>query len=89
MTVSADPILAALADELRAYPAPKDAQAEVIEAAVVVPLVLATPAGTLSFIGTTTVFGTPVDITLSELALETLFPADAATTQALRAALDA
>ena len=30
----------------------------------------------LSFISTTMVFGTPVDITLSELALETFFPAD-------------
>ena len=39
----------------------------------------------LSFISTTTVFGTPVDITLSELALETFFPADAATREALEA----
>jgi hypothetical protein len=31
------------------------------------------------------VFGTPVDITLQELALETFFPADAATAEALRA----
>ena len=33
---------------------------------------------------TTTIFGTPVDITLSEIALESFFPADAATAQALR-----
>ncbi len=92
VAVSADPVLAALAEELRAYPAPAGSLAgppvEPMEAAVVMPLVLATPADTLSFITTTTVFGTPVDITLSELALETLFPADAATAQALRAALD-
>jgi hypothetical protein len=45
--------------------------------------------GVLSFLSTTTVFGTPVDITLSELALETLFPADDATADALhRAAQD-
>jgi hypothetical protein len=31
------------------------------------------------------VFGTPVDVTLSELALETFFPADEATGQVLRA----
>ncbi len=85
VAVSADPVLAALADELRGYPAPPDAGHELTEPAVVVPLVLRTPAGTLSFISTTTVFGTPVDITLSELALETLFPADAATAAALRA----
>lgn len=38
----------------------------------------------LSFISTT-VFGTPVDVTLSELALETFFPADPATAEALKA----
>lgn len=89
VAVSADPVLAALADELRGYPAPGDAGHDVIEAAVVVPLVLRTAAGTLSFISTTTVFGTPVDVTLSELALETFFPADEATGAALRAALPA
>ena len=84
---SADPVLAALADELRGYPAPSDdASHDSIEASVVVPLVLHTPAGTLSFISTTTVFGTPVDVTLSELALETFFPADAATAALLHAA---
>jgi hypothetical protein len=49
-----------------------------------VPLRLVTPNGVLSFISTITVFGTPIDITLSELALETFFPADAATGEALR-----
>ena len=38
---------------------------------------LVTDAGLLSFISTTTVFGTPRDITLSELALEAFFPANA------------
>jgi hypothetical protein len=51
---------------------------------VAVPLQFATEHGVLSFIGTTTVFGTPVDITLSELALETFFPADSHTAEALR-----
>ena len=41
--------------------------------------------GVLSFLSATTVFGTPVDVTLSELTLETFFPADAATARALRA----
>jgi hypothetical protein len=40
--------------------------------------------GILSFISTTTIFGTPADITLQELALESFFPADAATAAALR-----
>jgi hypothetical protein len=43
-----------------------------------------TPTGTLNFISTTTIFGTPIDVTLQELALETFFPADEATAQALR-----
>ena len=52
-------------------------------AAVLVPLQLATPVGTLSFISTTTVFGTPVEITLAELAIEAFFPADALTARLL------
>lgn len=51
---------------------------------MVVPLRLATLSGVLSLISTTTVFGTPVDITLSELAIEAFFPADEATTKLLR-----
>ena len=51
---------------------------------MVVPLQLATEAGVLSFLSTTTVFGTPVDVTLSEIALESFFPADRATAEALQ-----
>ena len=36
------------------------------------PFQLATPQGVLSFISTTTIFGTPVDVTLQELAVEIL-----------------
>jgi len=84
---SADATLAALVDELRSYPAPVGVQDDdmSLAASVVVPMVLATTMGTLSFISTTTVFGTPVEITLAELALETFFPADAATGEILRA----
>jgi hypothetical protein len=38
----------------------------------------------LSFISTTMIFGTPVDVTLSELALETFFPADDVTARRMR-----
>jgi transcriptional regulator with XRE-family HTH domain len=84
---SGDERLAALADELRALPAPGDEPAEQIhvDAGVYVPLQLASPLGVLSFISTITVFGTPTDITLSELALESFFPADESTSAALRA----
>ncbi len=84
--LTADTTLAALAEELASYPAPAHdgSAAFTPNASIVVPLVLDTPLGQLSFISTMTVFGTPVEITLSELALETFFPADAATAAALR-----
>ena len=54
--------------------------------ALVVPLQLRLADGTLlSLVSTTTVFGTALDVTVQELALETFFPADAATAEALRA----
>lgn len=89
--VSADPVLAALLEELQRYPGDDPGgHHEPIDAnAVAVPLQMRTAAGVLSFISTITVFGTPVDITLSELAVETFFPADAATAQALRHMSDA
>jgi transcriptional regulator with XRE-family HTH domain len=81
--VSADPVLARLFDELREYPAPRNGT-EAYGSDVVVPLQLSSPAGTLSLLSTTTVFGTPVDVTLAEIALESFFPADAFTARALR-----
>ena len=39
---------------------------------------------TLSLFSTTTVFGTPRDVTLSELAIESFYPADAATAAFLK-----
>ena len=51
---------------------------------VFVPLQLTSEDGVLTFISTTTVFGTPVDVTVSEIALECLFPADDVTAEHLR-----
>jgi len=82
--VTGDPVLARLLRELRDYPAPAEDGVDVEPTAVVVPFKLITEAGVLAFFSTTTVFGTPVDITLSELALEAFYPADAATTEVLR-----
>lgn len=84
--VSADSVLAELYKELIEYPAPAHT-AEPVPSLVpyAVPFRLATDVGVLSFISTITVFGTPVDVTLSELALESFFPADPATAAALRA----
>jgi transcriptional regulator with XRE-family HTH domain len=88
--VTGDAVLARLMRELSGYPETNDSTAATrVPAAdyagVVVPLRLATDGGVLSFFSTTTVFGTPVDVTLSELAIEAFFPADEATAQALRA----
>lgn len=83
--LSADPKLIELFEELRRYPAPKVHQGGTADYGnVVVPLKLKSEAGTLSFFSTTTVFGTPVDVTLSELAIEAFFPADAETAEMLR-----
>ncbi len=51
---------------------------------VAVPLRLHTEHGLLSLLSTTMVFGTPVDVTLSELAIEAFFPVDAATADLLQ-----
>lgn len=84
-----DAVLGALLDELSQYPATNAYSGTNREprdyAGVVVPLELVTPAGILAFFGTVTVFGTPLDVTLSELAVEAFFPADGATAERLRA----
>lgn len=86
MDLCADPALIALHDELKGYPAPAPGRPEASAdgAAMVVPLMLATERGELSLFSTTTVFGTPIDVTLSQLAIEAFYPADAATAEALR-----
>ena len=89
IAATGDAVLQALHDELEAYPTPQvshDTPAVETElSGVVVPFQLATPNGVLSFISTTTIFGTPVDVTLQELAVESFFPADAQTAAALAA----
>jgi transcriptional regulator with XRE-family HTH domain len=83
--ISADRALIELHEELTAYPAPAaHGPTKYDPNAVCVPLSIAVDGAVLSFISTTTVFGTPIDVTLSELALETFFPADDATARALR-----
>ena len=90
--MTADAQLDALLRELLAFPVVDSGAADQDQknyAGVLIPMQLRTPAGVLSFFSTTTVFGTPVDITLSEIALEAFFPADAATAEALRFAANA
>lgn len=85
--VTADASLEGLLRELLAFPVTDSdtaGQGQKNYAGVLIPMQLWTPAGILAFFSTTTVFGTPTDITLSEIALEAFFPADAATAEALR-----
>lgn len=87
IAVTGDPVLIALMRELIAYPSDPISKPPAVEgdhAGIFVPLELITDAGRLSFLSMTTVFGTPVDITLSELAIESFFPADAKTAEILR-----
>lgn len=82
-----DPALAALLDELRSYPVPRKPgppRPGSERGGLVIPFALATEFGVLSFFGTVTVFGTPLDVTLSELALECFYPADAQTAAVMR-----
>jgi transcriptional regulator with XRE-family HTH domain len=80
---TADPRLQELLDELRVYPAPP---AQPVHAfAPVVPIRLRVGDGELAFLSTTTLFGTPGDVTVEELAIEAFLPADDATARALGA----
>jgi len=85
---TADAGLQALLAEILAYPSPgAGAAVEIGEGSqrYATPLRIATNRGTVSFLNTITIFGTPTDVTLSELALEMLFPADAETVAIVRA----
>lgn len=90
VAVSADPDLAALLAEVQSYPTVRELGRPKVERdAVVVPVRLRTPRGELSLFSTITTFGTPVDVTVAELALETFFPADAEAAGRLNALAEA
>ncbi|MEO7720034.1 MAG: hypothetical protein ABIY70_27925 [Capsulimonas sp.] len=76
-------------EEISAYPEPPGAANgmagnEGEYAGIVMPMQIVPDDGILSLFSTTTVFGSPVDITLSELAIEAFFPADARSGEMLR-----
>jgi transcriptional regulator with XRE-family HTH domain len=81
---TADPELIKLYHELKTYPVPARS-APLGADTVAIPFKMRLDGETLSFISTTMIFGTPVDITLSEIAVETFFPADDVTAERLRA----
>ena len=77
-------ILSAARSAARKPAAPKGRPWEEADA-IALPFELTVGEQILSFITTTTVFGTPADVTLSELAVEAFFPANAETAAAMQA----
>jgi transcriptional regulator with XRE-family HTH domain len=84
LDLTADRAVEALLKEASAYPGGQGEAS--VDHSVLVPMQIRTSLGRLSFFTTTTVFGTPVDVTLAEIAIEMFFAADAATDAAVRAA---
>ncbi len=82
---SADAGLIALREELAGYGADTRDDHGSAANGIAVPLILDTPMGQIRFVSTVTIFGTPVDITLSELAIEAFFPADGESAALLQA----
>lgn len=85
--VTGDAALVTLLAELQAYPGqsgPEAADLAGEHPGVLMPFKYQTDHGVLTLISTVTVFGSPVDITLQEMALETFFPGDAFTREALQ-----
>ena len=79
--------LAELLAELRGYPCDQpEPEVELPGAGdVFVPLRLRHTDGELVFFGTVATFGTPLDVTVAELVIESFFPADAHTAEVMRA----
>ena len=88
VNATGDARLRALYDEVRAYGPPEgvdDVPARGrIPVEVVIPTRFRSPRGELSMFSTVATFGAPADITLSELAIESFFPADEHTAAVLR-----
>ncbi|ADB48665.1 helix-turn-helix domain-containing protein [Conexibacter woesei] len=92
VAATGDAKLSALLEEVAAYPAPDGVPEPPATAAghdlaeqIAVPLRLRHGDGELRFISIVATFGTAVDITVAELSIESFFPADEATAEAVRA----
>jgi len=85
IAASADDALVELYAELRSYGDDDEASPVASESQPLIPFRLMTEVGPLSFLTTTMVFDTPLDVTLSELIIECFFPADAETRERVQA----
>ena len=91
ITLSGDPSLQAILDEVMTYPnvariAPLADIAAWDEPPLLVPFRFQTPLGEVSLFTTITTFGTPLDVTIDEIAVELFFPADDASDALLHTA---
>jgi transcriptional regulator with XRE-family HTH domain len=89
IALTGDSTLTSMLDEVAAYPnvqqvLPLVRPARDEDPPLLVPLRLSTPAGELSLFTTLTTFGTPLDVTIDELAIELFFPADEHSSEMLR-----
>lgn len=86
ISLTADPALTALYEELRTYP--YEGQEPEIEIPgpdqIVIPLRIRHDGKELAFFSTVATFGTPLDVTVAELLIESFFPADGVTSAFLR-----
>ncbi len=86
---SGDPALTTLHDELNCYPAGEPGPT--VDRGfgdIAIPLRIKHGSRELAFISTKTTFGTAADITVAELSIESFFPANRPTADAMRAMLD-
>jgi transcriptional regulator with XRE-family HTH domain len=85
IALTADPRLEQLLREAAAFPSERSEESgHAAPDTPVIPLQIRTRLGHLSFLSSTTVFGTPVAPTVEEIALEMLYPGDAFTDRAVR-----
>ncbi|MEU6242913.1 helix-turn-helix transcriptional regulator [Streptomyces sp. NPDC047024] len=85
-TLRASDALRELYEEVAAYPVPRAAKPDPAPHPYALPLRIEVGGRVLSFLSTATTFNTPMDVTVSEVAVETFLPADAETATVLREA---
>lgn len=84
IAVSGDERLIELLDELHEYPGHQPEVEVPASGDVVVPLRIRSEVGELRLLSTVATFGTPLDVTVAELSIESFFPANRQTAEALR-----
>jgi hypothetical protein len=76
LATAPNPELTALYEELLAHE-PENESSQRIEPDVIIPMVVRVDGRELRLFSTITTFGTPLDITIEEIAIESYYPADA------------